>query len=87
MKKIVIEKFYKLTDLTWGGISSYTTLRDGSILVGCPDGGLFQINSETLEREWKNDKNHADSITELLTIGDKTIVSCSSDTSIKFWNY
>ena len=90
---IKIEKFYKVEDLTWGGVSSMIILRDGNILVGCPDGGFYCVDIETYESTYKSDTNktnsklHSNSITDMLNINDRSFLTCSYDGMIKRWNY
>ena len=90
---IKIDKFYKLEDLTWGGVSSMLILRDGNILVGCPDGGFYCVDIETYESSYKSDTNktnsklHSNSIADMINISDKSFLTCSYDGMIKRWNY
>lgn len=67
------------------GIYSLCSLGSYCVILGSNQGNLVQINTNECKIEGIKEKAHNGIIYGLLNLDDKTIISCSTDCSIKFW--
>ena len=85
MDKCEIEKKIK-RDIPIG-IHCFVKLRDNKTIVWGCDGGIFCFYDMNTGK-WKiKEKNHENTINDLLMIDDNTFISCSSDNTIRVWKY
>ena len=83
--KCVVEK--TIEDESLGFVYCFLKLRDNNtILCGCGSGQLCYYDLIT-EKYSISKNNHQELILDLLVINDKSFLSCSDDSVIKFWNY
>ena len=81
----IIEK--QITHRNFGTFRCFIKLRDNNtIICGGSDGKFLFYNMKT-DQYTIMDNNHSDDINDLLLIDESTFMSCSSDTTIKLWNY
>ena len=72
---------------SFGYANCFIKLRDNTtILCGCGKGQFcfYDLNTSTYKMTMNN---HNDSINALLLMDNNTFISCSSDNTIKVWNY
>ena len=81
----LIEKNIKGSKL--GFVLSFIKLREhNTILCGCEDGKLVLYNYNTNKGRIIQSPHNL-FINDLLNIDDHTFISCSTDATIKIWNY
>lgn len=67
-------------------ICSFLILRDGNILCGCQEGEIVIINIHAWSYQLIKDC-HNSFINDIINIDNYKFISCSSDGTIKIWNY
>ena len=85
VNKCMIE--HRIKDVALGAVYCFIKLRDSNtILCGCGK-GKFCLYDRKTKRYNITINNHDNSIHGLLSIDDKTFISCSWDYTIKVWKY
>ena len=83
--KCIIEK--RIKDESLGYVYCFLKFRDNkTITCGCEYRIFWFYDINTEQYKITND-NHHRTITDLLLIDDNTVLSCSTDTTIKVWKY
>ena len=83
--KFIIEKSIE-SDRTQS-IYTVIPLRDGNILCGCEGGFFFIFDIELNTITYKEIRGHNDSIYDFVKINNRTLVSCSEDSTIIVWKF
>ena len=85
ISRCVIEKQFQFSNM--GNVNCFTRLRDGEIICGCENKGIFYVfNVEEKSFKMIKDSN-IDKINDIVSINDETVISCSEDGTIRVWMY
>ena len=77
----------KFTFSNMGNVNFFTRLRDGKIICGCENKGMFYVYDVERKSFRLIKDNNINKINDLVSINDEIVISCSDDGTIRVWMY